>query len=78
MFRHADVTLTTSVQRLYFNNSTFSRCVHWLDNKVFDIIDARRNYENYPPKSHIFQKICYVSLQDNLSQKDSRPPCYYI
>ena len=25
----------------------FSRCVHYLDNKVFDIIDARCNYENH-------------------------------
>ena len=31
---------------IYFNNSTFTRCVHLLDNKVFDIIDARFNYED--------------------------------
>jgi len=30
-----------------FNNATYSGCVHLLDNKVIDIIDARCNHEDY-------------------------------
>jgi len=33
--------MEASIILICSNNSTFLRCVHWLDNKVIDIIDAR-------------------------------------